>query len=225
MTPDNADPMQCALFQDELAELALGILSGRDRSELLGHVGSCSRCAAELERLSIVADTLLQLAPEIEPPLGFELRLAERLGGPATAHRPRRSRGVVVLLAAAVVTIVAGFGLGELVQRSGNTQGQSATANLTSANLTSHGQVLGEVMISSGSPAWMFMTIDAGAWSGKVTCEVTMVGGKVERIGVFKLAAGYGAWAAPMTSSAGKVRSAQLIASNGTVLASAQLTV
>jgi hypothetical protein len=220
------DPKQCELFQDELAELALGILSGRSRSDVLDHVESCPRCTAELERLSIVADTLLQLTPEIEPPLGFELRLAERLQEGATAHRPKRSRRVAALSAAAVATIVLGFGLGTLAgPRSGNTQGQSATANLTAANLTSHGQVVGAVMISAGSPAWMFMTIDAGAWSGKVTCEVTIAGGKVERIGVFKLSGGYGAWAAPLTSSVGKVRSAQLIAPNGAVLASARLSV
>ena len=80
-------------------------------------------------------------------------------------------------------------------------------------------------MISAGNPAWMFMTIDAGAWTGKVTCDPTLAGGKVERIGVFKLSGGYGAWGSPLTSSAGKVRSAQLIAPNGTVLASAQLSV
>lgn len=79
-------------------------------------------------------------------------------------------------------------------------------------------------MISAGKPAWMFMTIDAGAWSGKVTCQLTLAGGKIERIGVFKLSAGYGAWGAPLTSPAGRVRSAQLVTSNGTVLASAQLS-
>ena len=80
-------------------------------------------------------------------------------------------------------------------------------------------------MISAGSPTSMFMTIDAGTWTGKVTCEVTIAGGKVEKVGVFTLSAGYGAWAAPLSSPASKVRSAQLIAPNGTVLASAQLPV
>jgi len=72
-------PRQCEAVQDELAELALGAVSGRRRAELLEHTGSCPRCLAELERLSIVADTLLQLAPRAEPPLGFEMRLVQRL--------------------------------------------------------------------------------------------------------------------------------------------------
>ena len=34
------DLTQCEVVQDELAELALGTLSGRRRSEVLGHVDS-----------------------------------------------------------------------------------------------------------------------------------------------------------------------------------------
>ena len=92
MSGDISDAGRCEVFRDELAELALGTLSGRSRSEALDHVASCQTCAAELERLSIVADQLLQLAPEMEPPLGFELRLAEKLQGAAMARRPKRFR-------------------------------------------------------------------------------------------------------------------------------------
>jgi hypothetical protein len=120
--------------------------------------------------------------------------------------------------------VVLGFGLGALVTPQGsNDQGSSATANLTATNLTSHGIILGEVMISAGSPAWMFMTVNRGAWSGKVTCDLTLAGGKVETIGVFNVSGGYGAWGAPLKVSASQVRSARLIASNGTILASARL--
>jgi hypothetical protein len=222
------DPTQCEVIQDELGELSLGILSGRRRSEALGHVGSCRPCRAELERLSILADTLLQFAPRIQPPLGFELRLAERLDAEA-AHRPsrmRRLRRIGSLSVAAVVISILSFGIGALVTPGGgNGQVRSATAKLTTADLTSHGEVLGEVMISAGGPAWMFVTIDGGAWPGTVTCDVTLAGGKVETIGVFKLSGGYGAWEAPLKSPAGQVRFARLIAANGTVLATARLSV
>jgi hypothetical protein len=73
------DPTRCEVIRDDLAELALGTLSGRGRSEALGHVGSCPQCGAELEKLSIVADALLYVAPHVQPPLGFELRVAEVL--------------------------------------------------------------------------------------------------------------------------------------------------
>jgi Putative zinc-finger len=220
---DRFDAASCAVFEDDLAELALGILSGRDRVAVLQHVESCERCSSELERLSLVADALLGLAPEVEPPVGFELRLAERLQSPA--HHARRPRRAGVLAIAALVLALVGFGLGAVLGPSGmNVRSPSAEANLTSATLASHGHVLGEVMISSGTPAWMFMTVDAGAWSSKVTCEVTLADGKVVRIGVFKLANGYGAWGAPLPAAAADVRSARLVAPSGSVLASAQLS-
>jgi Putative zinc-finger len=227
MTGALDDPLGCDAFQDDLAELALGILSGRDRVAVLEHVESCERCSAELERLSLVADALLGLAPEIEPPVGFELRLAERLQSPAGPHHRhvRHHRRAGVLAIAALVLAVLGFGLGAFIGPPGmNVRSPSAQENLTSAKLSSHGHVMGEVMISSGTPAWMFMTVDAGAWSSKVTCEVTLAGGKVVTIGVFKLSNGYGAWGAPLPAAAHEVRSARLISPNGSVLASAQLT-
>jgi hypothetical protein len=215
---------RCEVLRDELAELALGTLSGRSRSEALEHVASCPSCAAELERLSIVADQLLQLAPEMEPPLGFELRLAEKLQGAAMARRPKRFRRASVLAAAAAILVVLGGGLGALVSSQGNTnQSQLATANLVTANLTSHGSVLGKVVVSAGKPAWMFVTISGAKWSGDITCDVTLAGGKNEKIGVFKISGSYGAWDAPLKSPANEVRSARLIAKNGTVLASARL--
>jgi hypothetical protein len=69
----------------------------------------------------------------------------------------------------------------------------------------------------------MLVTIHGGEWQGTVTCNVTFSGGQVATIGKFKLSGEYGAWAAPLPSAAGQVRSAQLIDSNGTTLASAEL--
>jgi hypothetical protein len=232
MSANTADPRQCELMQDELAELALGALDGRSRSEVLEHVASCPRCRATLEHLSGVTDTLLQLAPEVEPPLGFELRLVEKLNA-ADAARPRaterarqrwfRRAGPLVAAAAAAVLLLVGIGVGSLVMpRGAQNQQQSASPDLATAQLTSHGQVLGEVMTSPGNPAWMFMTINENAWSGKVRCEVTLAGGTTHTVGTFTLSAGYGAWGAPLTSPAGDVRSARLVAADGTVVASAQ---
>ena len=67
-------------YADDLAELALGVLTGRERARALSHVESCPRCADELEQLSRAADTVVQVAPEVEPPMGFEVRLFERMG-------------------------------------------------------------------------------------------------------------------------------------------------
>jgi hypothetical protein len=70
----------------------------------------------------------------------------------------------------------------------------------------------------------MFMTINKGPWLGRVTCEITLAGGGVETVGTFNLSNGYGAWGAPLTSPAALVRSARLLARDGTVVATARLS-
>jgi hypothetical protein len=69
---------RCSGHEDEVAGLALGILTGRERARALVHVEECGYCSHELERFAIVADNLLELAPSSEPPVGFEVGVIER---------------------------------------------------------------------------------------------------------------------------------------------------
>ncbi len=104
----------CDRLADDLAELALGVLTGRERAQALSHVESCPRCAEELEQLSRVADTVVQAAPEMEPPMGFEVRLFERMGVADVRPRRRRLRPSVwvpVAAAAAAAALALGLGL------------------------------------------------------------------------------------------------------------------
>jgi hypothetical protein len=213
----------CVPFSDDLATVALGIASARRREEVLEHAEQCPACSAELAQLSLVADSLLELAPEVEPPLGFESRLARRLESKeAVRSAPRRRLRVLAL--AALIVVVLGVGLGVVVSRHpAPAPIQSALAHPAEASLTSHGQVVGNVILSDGKTPWMIMTIEKDWWSGRVTCEAVLAGGKVETIGTFSLTGGYGTWGAPLTAPIGDVRGARLIASNGVVLASALL--
>ncbi len=151
------DRNTCESMQEELAELALATLSGRSRSEVLEHVKSCPRCSTTLERLSDVTDTLLLLSPEVEPPLGFESRLAARLKEPPKdpdrVSRLRRLRRGGMLFAAAAALALLGFGVASLIAPGGaNNPVQSASAGHATADLTSDGHVVGEVRISGGRP-------------------------------------------------------------------------
>ena len=91
---DDMREQECRRHAGELPELALGVLTGRERAEALSHVESCPRCADELEQLSRAADTVVQAAPDVEPPVGFEVRLFERMGVTAEPSRPRRLRKI-----------------------------------------------------------------------------------------------------------------------------------
>jgi hypothetical protein len=75
-------------FEADLAELAAGILDRRQEAALLSHLASCSSCTTQFEQLASAAKSLLLLVLEIEPPVGFESRLLDRLGigSSDTAH-------------------------------------------------------------------------------------------------------------------------------------------
>jgi hypothetical protein len=215
---------QCYEIDDDLPDLALGTLSGRRRAEVLGHVGSCARCSSELQALSTISDLLLLLAPAAEPPVGFELRLADKLRAGASPPPARRLlQRIGSLAAAAAVVAVLGAGVG-IWASAGHRSApdQTAAADLASAQLQHNGSAVGQVMISAGRPAWMFVTVYDLESTGNVRCAITLADGAVDTVGVFKLSSGYGAWGTALP--AGQVRSVRLVSSAGVTLASARIS-
>ena len=84
--------MGCAEFADVAAELALGVLTGRERARALAHLDRCEECRENVRQLTVTGEELVGLLPAIEPPAGFESRVMERLGLgiPAPAPAPVR---------------------------------------------------------------------------------------------------------------------------------------
>ena len=75
-------------------ELALGLVTGQERAQVLAHLQACPRCRDEVARLAEVHDRLRDLVPPVGPPPGFEQRVLDRLGhAPAAVRRDRRSPG------------------------------------------------------------------------------------------------------------------------------------
>jgi hypothetical protein len=208
--PDNG--RGCAAYRDELALVALGTSSGRERAEILAHCEECAECAAELERLSVAADALLLVAPEATPPVGFASRVAEQMGAGRERHRVRTR----VLAIAVAVTLLVGFGAGVLATRSSGHDNTFISARLTSATGTT-----GDVMLSRGPNAWLFMTLDDAPATGQVTCEVTLQNGRRIAVGHYVVRSGYGAWAVWLQMPATSIHRVDVIDRSGVVLASA----
>ncbi len=214
----------CGQVRDDLSEFALGTLAGRDRSRVLDHVTTCAACRAELETLSLAADALLNLAPASEPPVGFEVRLMQRLRAETPRRATRHRRRDAMLVAAALALLIAGFSIGRAPWRHASTTAIGVNAAPRSAELTSHGRVVGHVWLSPGPAPWIYMTLDQGHWSGTAWCEVTLATGRALAVGTFSLKNGYGAWAAPINGAQAAVASARVTGANDVVLASANLT-
>ena len=216
---------RCDAFSDDLALLALGTLSGRQRAVVLQHLEGCARCGEEVEQLSLAADALLPLAPEINPPAGFEVRVFERMGiempsrGRSAISAPRR---VALGIAAALIVLGGAFGIGLWVERPPvSTSSSPPVARLFESDLTSANHYRGELYLAQGNPGWLFMTIRGLGTTGNVTCELVTAGGRHLTVGTFWLASGSANWASPLSVPAGTVRTASVVASDGTVLARA----
>jgi len=230
---------ECSRYSGELAELALGISTGRERAEALAHVASCQSCHAEMERLSLAADSMLEVTSSLELPLGFEVRLAERLraGRPARALPGARWRyhrlPVIAACLAAVVALGVGVGAGWTVRGPSSPRssfGTEAGGQVSTRSLLANGHVLGYVTVysdrtptASGGGGWLYMSLDVGSWSGKAICEVRLADGKDLSLGSFWLDGGYGAWGVSLATGTGPIRNAW-VATNKGVLASANFT-
>jgi hypothetical protein len=154
----------CAEVRELIPELAIGIASGEDRARALQHLARCPECRRELEQMSEVADELLLLAPDREPPIGFETRV---LSGLSFTKR-RRWRGVALAAAAALVLAAVAGGVvyrsssddrvlaaeyREVLRRFDGRYFQTATLH------GSPGEGEGQVFGYQGTPSWIFVLI------------------------------------------------------------------
>ena len=211
----------CERLADDLVALALGTIEGRARASVIAHVEKCPLCTAELDALSGAADRLLELVPEEEPPLGFEVRVLARIGRARRTRLAGWRRRTAVLVAAAalfagVVGFLAGHGLGS------SPPGRSATGLTAVLRADSH--AVGELRVPPGRVPRLVVEIAGLDTSGPVTCRVTDSTGQTRTIGVYWLDHGSGTWTARLPFPAADLRSATITASNGAVLARASIS-
>jgi hypothetical protein len=191
---------------------------------VLSHVESCPRCAEELEQLSRVADAVVQVAPETEPPIGFEVRLFERMGvSDVRRRRFRPSHWIPVSAAAAAVALALGLGLGLSSSPSPTATAQGHHTMSVSGNLVENGQPVGHVAAFGGSRPWMSITLDDSSARGTVSCVVVTDDGVTHHVGTFVAKRGYGAWSAPLVVNPAAIHLAEVVSPSGTVIATATL--
>lgn len=139
--------MNCSQLADLAPELALGVLTGRERAQALEHLDSCGPCRQLVSSLSGVTDELLRsFAPSVEPPAGFESRVLAAIAPPRVKQRNR----IPALAAAACVALLVGIAV--LV-------GGSRQAFAAAEMRTESGEVVGWIYVDSDSlamnlPGW-----------------------------------------------------------------------
>jgi hypothetical protein len=228
--------MNCGEFSDMAAELALGVLTGRERADALAHLERCEACRETVRQLAVTGEGLVQLLPAVEPPPGFETQVMARIGiatgVPADGRRTRRlwprfgraraqvgrPRMMFAAAAAALAVVAAGLGGWGI----GTASSPAAATALSSAALVSaHHQNAGEIFFYKSKQPWMYMSVDLPAGDGAVTCQVAGPGGHFTTVGTFRLDSGYGAWGGPSPFPSGMVTGARIVGHGGAVLATA----
>jgi predicted anti-sigma-YlaC factor YlaD len=204
----------CAQLHEVAPELALGVLVGAERGKALAHLAGCAECRHLVDELSEAADSLLLLAAEAEPPLGFESRVLARLA----ADQPRRrSWRWIATVAAAIVLAAAATGV--VVHRY---DGRSDDLHLRTAALRAKtGQETGDVYVMAGRPAWVFMSVASPTAGQSYLCELDFGDGHVIRAGQFTVPDHKGWWGTRVADGVDELRSVRLLASDGTTIASA----
>jgi len=213
----------CDAYADDLAELALGALTGRPRAQALSHVESCPQCAEELEQLSRVADAIVQVAPEVEPPVGFEVRLFDRMGVSDRRRLFRPSRWVLAGVAAAAAALALGLGLTLPSSAPTTATAQAHHGKAISADLVENGEAVGHIVAVGGPQPWMSMMLADSTAQGTVDCVVVTKDGVTHHVGTFVARTGYGAWIAPLHVKPADIRTAEVVSPSGTVIATASL--
>ena len=134
-------------------------------------------------------------------------------------------------VAAAAAVIALGLGLGLGLSSAPSTsppasaqRGDSSRPTVVSAALVDGGHTVGHVVASGGASPWMSMMLADSSARGWVSCVVVTDSGQRETVGTFMAKAGYGAWSSPLPVDPSRLRAAEVLDSDGAVIASAVLS-
>lgn len=186
-----------------LPELALGTLTGQDRAGALEHLNKCLDCRRELHSLTEVGDELLQLAPSSQPPVGFESRVTQRIGGTRQKSIHWRRRWIAAA-AAALLGTIGGGAVVYLATSVDRGVADSYRDTLAIANgeyfaarpfVDAQGAEVGTAFGYQGSPSWVFFAVRAGSGGGVYDIEITAQNGRSWNAGEMEIEDGEGTWA------------------------------
>lgn len=193
--------LPCSDVRELAPELALGILGGAERAEVVLHVNGCGRCQARVSELAEAADAIPQLVPDAEPPPGFEARVLRRLG--ADRRRTRR-RWLASVAAVAAVAMIVSITAVRVIESDG------ATSTNVAAPATGGAAPVAVAMQDTATnlPAgWAYVsgthglavTVSYGVAAGGYAVQVKSPDGVAETLGTMTIARTHGSWTGQST--------------------------
>jgi hypothetical protein len=212
---------ECEDIRALSAELALGIASGEERARVLDHAANCRECTHALQQLTAVTDQLLLLAPEEEPPSGFEERVLAKIRPEPVRRRPFKQRLWRPLLAGAAGAALAS---GILVASFNNDvqlahDYRQALAAADGSRFVAvpvrdgAGAKRGSVSMYKGRPSWIVVSLSPGSRVPVRAAEIVSRDGRRVPLSGFQLRGGV--WGGPLPVPLEQVASVQLLGPGG----------
>jgi hypothetical protein len=219
----------CERLSEQAAEVALGIADGADRAWALDHVDVCPDCRARLERLSALADELLLIAPGVEPPAGFEARVATALRPPGARGRLRRWAlpAAAAVAAAACAAAAVWIALGDDRDLADSYRDTLAVADgdyFGAAPMElAGGKQIGYVYGYAGRTSWVFAVVYDGVADGRYELQAVTVDGRQLPVRALQVAGGHGSAGGDTDVAYDEVTEVVLLDHAGRELAGSQL--
>jgi hypothetical protein len=229
--------ISCAEFDQGVDELAVGTLAEPERSRLLAHAAGCPACEARLNWLAGLADRLLLLVPEVEPPAGFEAGALARMGGegadrgatadraaanrrPAAARRwHKRSWRLLAVAAVVVAALAAGIAVGRTTKRST----PAAVARQGEITTIAGADVGTAQVVTTPQPHVLLRVTSPLPW-GVLTCQLELAQGRRVTVGSWAYDdSPDGTWTTRIDRSLTGAVLMRIVDQQGTVVATASL--
>lgn len=216
--------MSCGEAQERAPELALGILSGDERAEALVHLAGCARCQAVVDEYTELVDLLPHLAPDADPPPGFERRVAHAMH----SGRRRATRRLVAILAAtAAAATITSVTILRVIDADRDDEPAASAPRLRTATMVgSSGQPVGRVTVSKGAPAALVVSVDYAVPDGSYALQLhTPNAGGSHRVGTITIAGGRGEWNGSATIPSGSRSTLALVSISGDTVCQAEILI
>jgi hypothetical protein len=216
-----AEGLECTEARELLPELAAGVAAGDERARALGHLSGCPACRREFAATAEVVDELLLLAPEHEPPAGFESSVLARLTPPAPPRRRLRPR----LLLAASIVAVAGLAAGAVWGQTADDRQLASDYRRTLAVAHGHGlsaaplllaggAETGTVFAYDGSPSWIYVTFRSAPPLGRYDVRLLTKDGRRFALRPFTPTPGGTAWGSTIEVPTQQIQKIEFMRSN-----------
>lgn len=210
--------MTCAELEELASELALGTVSGAERAAALDHLAGCAACRETVDQLAGVADSLLLLAPVVEPPPGFESKVLAGMGvAPVRDRRPPLQGRRRLLVGVAAVALVAGLSGAGAAWLASNAD---RPVDIRTALVADEdGRWTCRAVVYGDDPTWLVVSLDrTDGLSTAFSVEALRAGSPTPvPVGTLALDQGHGTLARPLALPAGDLESVRVLDGGGTV--------